>query len=115
MSSTTGGKIKKSEFSHILQADLRITYAFHLKGVEYLFEVNLMKWGFGRRAEDYCGFVSYKLGPFKFARMDRDKYDAYVHTQLLDVLGPLGDSLEEKHEKMSHVSPQDVPPSSQLN
>ena len=115
MSSTTGGKIKKNDFSHILKVDLCVTYAFHLKGMEYLLEVNLTRWGFGKRAEEYCGFVSYKIGPFKFARMDRAKYDEYLHTKLLDVLGPMGDSLEEKQEKMSYVSPHDVPPSEQLN
>lgn len=115
MSSKTGGKTKKNDFSHVLKVELKIAYAFHFRGTEYMAEIDLKRWGFGKRTEEEIGFVSYKLGPFRVATMSRDKYDKFIEDNLLDVLGPLEESLSDKVERMAPVSPTEVPPRSELN
>lgn len=116
MSSKTGGKTKKSEgFSHVVKWDIKIAYAFHLRGLEYMAEIDLKNWGFGKRAEEEIGFVSFKFGPFRVARMDRAKYDKFIEDSLLDVLTPLKDGLQDRVERMAPVSPTEVPPPGELN
>lgn len=115
MSLTTGGQTNKSNFSHILQAELRITYAFHLRGKEYLLEVDLARWGIGTKHEEKYGFKCWRVGPFKFATMNRDTYDQFLAEKILDVLGPLEETLGEKGKRMAPVSPTDVPPKDALN
>lgn len=115
MSLTTGGQTNKSEFSHILQAELRITYAFHIKGKEYLLEVDLTSWKVGTKHEEKYGFKCWRVGPFKFATMNRDTYDQFLAEKILDVLGPLEGTLVEKGKRMAPVSPTDIPPKDALN
>lgn len=116
MSLTTGGQTNKSsKFSHLLQVDLRIAYAFHISGNEYLIELDLVKWRLGPKHEEKYGFKCWRLGPLKFATMNRDAYDTFVAEKILDVLSPLKDNLEEKGKKMAPVSPTEVPPKDALN
>lgn len=117
MSSTTGGKTSKSErqFSHIVQAEFRFTYAVHYNGKEYLAEIDLTRWKLETRHQEEIGFFCWLFGPFKIAKMDRSIYDKYLDERIDKIFGPIKDVLEDRIERMDPVAPQDVPPSDQLN
>lgn len=117
MSSTIGGKISKSEknFSHIVQAEFRLTYAFHYKGKEYLLELDLTRWKITTRHQPEIGFFCWLFGPFKVAKMDRSVYDAFLDQKIEKIFGNIGEALDDRIEKMAPVAPQDVPPTDQLN
>jgi len=116
MSSKTGGKTKKSDnFSQVLQADLRIAYAVRIKSMEYMVEIDLSNWGFGRRNEEEIGFYSLRLGPVRVAYMNRDTYDEFLAVKIEDVLAPLGQVLNDRKSRADRVAPQDVPPKDALN
>jgi hypothetical protein len=117
MSSTIGGKISKSEkqFSHIVQAELRLTYAVHYKGKEYLAEIDLTRWKITTRHQPEIGFFCWLFGPFKVAKMDRAVYDAFLDQKIEKIFGNIGEALDDRIEKMDRVAPQDVPPADKLN
>ena len=117
MSSTIGGKTSKSDkdFSHIVQAELRLTYAVHYKGKEYLAEIDLTRWKITTRHQAEIGFFCWLFGPFKIAKMDRSVYDAFLDQKIEKIFGPLKDTLEDRASRMDPVAPQDVPPTDQLN
>ncbi len=117
MSSTVGGKTSKSEknFSHIVQAEFRLTYAFHYKGKEYLLELDLTRWKISTRHQEEIGFFCWLLGPLKFAKMDRSVYDNFLDQKIEKIFGNIGEALDDRAKKMDPVAPKDVPPADQLN
>jgi hypothetical protein len=117
MSSTIGGKTSKSErkVSHTVQLELRLTYAVHLFGREYLAEIDLTRWKLTTRHQEELGFYAWLIGPLKFATMNRAVYDKFIDEKFNSLFGSLQEGIEDKLSRMDPVAPHDVPPADQLN